>query len=84
MWSQTPAKGCNKGTRRPNWYVKQVIMTTVNGMLLTKEQRWEYISVANMHLLIHVQPIIFLIQSVCGTVEKCCVSSKGWQKMCEC
>lgn len=70
MWSQTPAKGCNKGTRRPNWNVKQVIMTTVNWMLLTEEQIWEYISVAKMQLLFLPQPIIFLFQGVRETVKK--------------
>lgn len=59
-------------------------MTTVKRMLLTEEQRWEYISIAKMELLIPLQPTIFLIQSVCGRVEKCCVSSKGWQEMCKC
>lgn len=68
MWSQTTAKGCNKETRHGNWNVKQVIMTTVNRMLLTEEQRWQYISIAKMQFLICLQLIIFLVQSVCGTV----------------
>lgn len=81
MSPQTPAKGCNKRTRRPKWNVKQVIMTTVNRMLQAEEQRWEYISIAKMKLLIPLQPIVFLIRSVCGTVEKCCVPARDVQAL---
>jgi len=59
MRSQIPAKGCNKRTRCPNWDVKQVIMTTVNRVLLTEERSWEYISIAKKQLLIPFQPVIF-------------------------
>lgn len=39
-------------------------MTTVNRMLLTEEQRQEYISIAKIQLLITPQLTIFLIQTM--------------------